>query len=267
MKLDGSEYSGLTGEMENSRSQMLSMRKDAKKSQPERTQTWKNFSSMPIHGFIAAVSLILAAAAMTPESLRAAPISIDLNRALKIGWYSMRVQNPFGTNYTGLTSIKSYNKQTQDFVFVNQQGQEVVINATDISFIYFRQLPDRSDVNVNIGDIRNIQITPYKERLYDIPPGNLVIEDGSLILNPRWRIAEKKPFGVNTIPPAPDGGTAEEIELPRLLQLKYLGNHYLVETELVNLLTRTTPVPSGGTVPSRLPILFPIPAPTANPAP
>lgn len=267
MKLDGSEYSGLTREMENSRSQMLSMLKDAKKSQPKRTQTWKNFSSMQIRGFIATVSLSLAAAAMAPESLRAAPISIDLNRALKIGWYSMRVQNPFGTNYTGLTSIKSYNKQTQDFNFVNQQGQDVVINATDISFIYFRQLPDRSDVNVNIGDIRNIQITPYKERLYDIPPGNLVIEDGSLILNPRWRIAEKKPFGVNTIPPAPDGGTAEEIELPRLLQLKYLGNHYLVETELVNLLTRTTPVPSGGTVPRRLPVLFPIPAPSATPAP
>lgn len=211
-------------------------------------------------GIISGLTLTCAAGA------HAAPIPLDLNRGLQIGWYSLRVQNPFGTNYTGLVALKSYENQTKTFLFINTQGQEVPINAKDISFIYFRQLPDRSDVNVKVGDVRNIQITPYREFLYDIPPNRLAIQDGALILNSSWRMAEQKPFDVSTQKPALDGGDLEQIELPRLIQLNYLGNHYLVQTELVNLITRTNAIPGAGTVPLRLPTIFPVPAPAPSPS-
>jgi hypothetical protein len=210
--------------------------------------------------------ILLAAFVLTtpftgPQSATAAPLSMDLNRALQIGWYSLRVQNPFGTNYTGLTTIKSYNPASKEFVFGNQQGQDVIIKSDDISFIYFRQLPDRSDVNVNAGDIRNIQITPYREFLYDVPPGQLNIQAGTLLLNTRWRMAEQKPFGVSTAISPSEGGTVEQIEIPRRIQLNYLGNHFLVESELVNMVTRRVPDAGGGTIPRPLPTNFPIPTP------
>lgn len=206
------------------------------------------------------------ALASPPARLDAAPLSIDLNRALQIGWYSLRVQNPFGTNYTGLRSIKSYNRSTQTFVFLNNKGDEVVIKQEDISFIYFRQLPDRTDVNVKDGPIRNIQITPYREFLYNINPGRLVIQDGVLSLNTRWRIGEQKPFGVQTAAAAAPS-TAERVELPRRIQLNYLGNHYLVETELVNLVVADQPQPGAGSVPGPRPSPFKVPAPPLAPAP
>ncbi|MFM9047057.1 MAG: hypothetical protein ACKOOH_05290 [Cyanobium sp.] len=234
-----------------------------------RRQTEKNPSvfSLLKAGLLSIVSSVLITPALVPEEVKAAPNSIDLNRALQIGWYSMRVQNPFGTNYTGLISIKSYNPQTKEFVFVNKEGQEVRIGASDISFVYFRQLPDRSDVNVNTANIRNIQITPFKENLYDVPPGRLAIQDGTLLLDTRWRIAQKAPFDVNTNAPAVGNNSMEQMEIPRRIQLGYLGNHYLVETELVNIVTQSAPAPSGGTVPRRLPTLFPIPAPAPSPTP
>lgn len=210
-------------------------------------------------------SVLLTTPILTGTNARSAPITMDLNRSLSIGWYSLRVQNPFGTNYTGLTAIKSFNPTTKEFTFINQTGQDVVINADDISFIYFRQLPDRSDVNVKLGDIRNIQITPYREFLYDIPPGRLNIQEGSLLLDSRWRVAEQKPFNVSTVPPEADGGTMEQIEIPRRIQLNYLGNRFLVETELVNMVTRQQPDAGAGTVPRPLPIIFPNPSPPANP--
>jgi hypothetical protein len=218
-------------------------------------------------GLLSALVTVLLAPALVSDQVKAAPNGLDLNRAMQIGWYSMRVQNPYGTNYTGLVSIKSYNPQTKDFLFINKDGQEVRINASDISFIYFRQLPDRADVNVNVQDVRNLQITPFKEFLYDIPPGRLTIDNGSLMLDTRWRIAQQIPFDVNTNTPATANGNLEQLEIPRRIQLNYLGNHYLVETELVNMVTRTAPDPSGGTVPRRLPTLFPIPSPTPNPFP
>ncbi|MEB3305323.1 MAG: hypothetical protein VKL58_03810 [Cyanobacteriota bacterium] len=218
-------------------------------------------------GVLSAFITLFMAPALVGDPVKAAPNGIDLNRALQIGWYSMRVQNPFGTNYTGLVSIKSYNRQTKDFIFVNKDGQEVVINESDISFIYFRQLPDRGDVNVKVQDVRNIQITPFREFLYDVPPGRLAIDNGSLLLDTRWRIAQQTPFDVNTNAPVAGGGNLEQMEIPRRIQLNYLGNHYLVESELVNIVTRTAPDPSGGTVPRRLPTLFPIPSPAASPSP
>ena len=218
-------------------------------------------------GLLSALAAVLLAPALVNDQAKAAPNGIDLNRALQIGWYSLRVQNPYGTNYTGLVSIKSYNPQTKEFLFINKDGQEVRIGASDISFIYFRQLPDRADVNVKVQDVRNIQITPFKEVLYDIPPGRLAIDNGSLLLDTRWRIAQQTPFDVNTNTPATGNGNLEQMEIPRRIQLNYLGNHYLVETELVNMVTRTAPDPSGGTVPRRLPTLFPIPSPAPTPAP
>jgi hypothetical protein len=218
-------------------------------------------------GLLSALAAVLLAPALVNDQAKAAPNGIDLNRALQIGWYSLRVQNPYGTNYTGLVSIKSYNPQTKEFLFINKDGQEVRIGASDISFIYFRQLPDRADVNVKVQDVRNIQITPFKEFLYDIPPGRLAIDNGSLLLDTRWRIAQQTPFDVNTNTPATGNGNLEQMEIPRRIQLNYLGNHYLVETELVNMVTRTAPDPSGGTVPRRLPTLFPIPSPEPTPAP
>ena len=218
-------------------------------------------------GLLSAFAAVLLAPALVSDQAKAAPNGIDLNRALQIGWYSLRVQNPYGTNYTGLVSIKSYNPQTKEFLFINKDGQEVRIGASDISFIYFRQLPDRADVNVKVQDVRNIQITPFKEFLYDIPPGRLAIDNGSLLLDTRWRIAQQTPFDVNTNTPATGNGNLEQMEIPRRIQLNYLGNHYLVETELVNMVTRTAPDPSGGTVPRRLPTLFPIPSPAPSPFP
>ena len=218
-------------------------------------------------GLLSAFAAVLLVPALVSDQAKAAPNGIDLNRALQIGWYSLRVQNPYGTNYTGLVSIKSYNPQTKEFLFINKDGQEVRIGASDISFIYFRQLPDRADVNVKVQDVRNIQITPFKEFLYDIPPGRLAIDNGSLLLDTRWRIAQQTPFDVNTNTPATGNGNLEQMEIPRRIQLNYLGNHYLVETELVNMVTRTAPDPSGGTVPRRLPTLFPIPSPASTPAP
>jgi hypothetical protein len=215
-------------------------------------------------GLLSAFAAVLLAPALVSDQAKAAPNGIDLNRALQIGWYSLRVQNPYGTNYTGLVSIKSYNPQTKEFLFINKDGQEVRIGASDISFIYFRQLPDRADVNVKVQDVRNIQITPFKEFLYDIPPGRLAIDNGSLLLDTRWRIAQQTPFDVNTNTPATGNGNLEQMEIPRRIQLNYLGNHYLVETELVNMVTRTAPDPSGGTVPRRLPTLFTIPSPAPS---
>lgn len=209
-----------------------------------------------------AILLILTlGVAMAANVAKATPFSIDLNRSLQIGWYALRVSNLFGTNYTGLVAIKDYNKQTQTFTFINQQGQEVPINAREISFIYFRQLPDRADVNVKTGDIRNIQITPYREFLYNIPPNRLVIQDGILQMDSQWAMAEQKPFGVSTATPPLEGGTLEKIQIPRIIQLNYLGNRYLVQTELVNMITRTTSLPGAGSVPLRQPTLFPVPAP------
>ena len=190
----------------------------------------------------------------------AAPVNLDLNRALQIGWYSLRVQNPFGTNYTGLTAIKSYNSVAKEFVFLNQKGEDVVIKESDISFIYFRQLPDRSDVNVKDGPIRNIQITPYREFLYNINPGRLEIQDGILKLSSRWRIAEQKPFAVDTTLPA-EQGAGEKVEITRRIQLNYLGNHYLVETELVTMVVNDQPQPGAGSVPRPTPSPFKVPAP------
>jgi hypothetical protein len=198
---------------------------------------------------VALLSLGLAAANATAAA-SAAPLNLNLNRALQIGWYSLRVQNPFGTNFNGLTAIKSYNPSAKQFVFLDSKGQDVVIKEEDISFIYFRQLPERSDVNVRDGAIRNIQITPYREFLYNINPGRLAIQDGNLLLDTRWRIAEQKPFDVNTTPPAvQEGSRLEQIEIPRRIQLNYLGNHYLVETEFVNVVIGDRPLPGAGTVP------------------
>jgi hypothetical protein len=196
---------------------------------------------------------------------KAAPVEVNLNRALEIGWYSLRVQNLYGTNYTGIVSIKSFNKDTNEFLFADKKGQDILLQSQDISTIYFRQLPDRSDVNVNTGGVRNIQIFPYKQFLYDIPPGRLMIQDGILTLDTRWRAAQQTPFGVTIVTPTPDQGTVEQVEITRSIQVNYLGNRYLVETELVNMVTRPTPDPSGGRVPRRLPTLFPNPAPAVSP--
>jgi len=213
-----------------------------------------------------ALALLLAAAAVSiPSRAGAAPVNLDLNRALQIGWYSLRVQNPFGTNYTGLTSIKSYDPVAKQFVFLNQKGEDVVIKEEDVSFIYFRQLPDRSDVNVKDGSIRNIQITPYREFLYNINPGRLVIQDGILQMNSRWRIAEQKPFDVDTKQSADQDG--ERVEITRRIQLNYLGNHYLVETELVNMVVHDQPQSGAGTVPKPIPSPFKVPAPVMAPGP
>ena len=190
----------------------------------------------------------------------AGPVNLDLNRALQIGWYSLRVQNPFGTNYTGLTTIKAYNPAAKEFVFLNQKGEDVVIKESDISFIYFRQLPDRADVNVKDGPIRNIQITPYREFLYNIKPGRLEIQDGILRLSTRWRFAEQKPFAVDTTVPA-DQVTGEKVEIARRIQLNYLGNHYLVETELVTLVVNDQAQPGAGSVPKPAVTPFKVPAP------
>lgn len=257
-QLDARGASSLTVTSKEPKVEMISPQK--------RNNNRKNFfrvvaNLIPIQFFAFGGCFAVAPALFSPQQVQAAPIAINLNRGLEIGWYSLRVQNPFGTNYTGLVSIKSYNPSTQEFVFINGKNQDVPINASDISFVYFRQLPDRADVNVKVGDIRNIQITPYREFLYDIPPGRLDIQDGQLLLNPRWRIAEQKPFGVDVSAPSTTGDTAEQLEIVRRIQLNYLGNRYLVETELVNLVTRSTPDPSGGVVPKRLPTIFPIPAP------
>ncbi len=199
---------------------------------------------------------------------QAAPLNLELNRPLQIGWYSLRVQNPFGTNYTGLTAIKSYNPAARQFVFLDAKGNDVVVKEEDISFIYFRQLPDRADVNVkDDGAVRNVQITPYREFLYNVNPGRLAIQDGVLRLNTRWRIGAQKPFDVNTTPSANPQGTSEQIEIPRRIQLNYLGNHYLVETELVNLVLSDRAVPGAGTVPRPVPAPFKVPAPSLAPAP
>jgi hypothetical protein len=214
----------------------------------------------------AALSVCLTLTASSGLKAEAAPINLDLNRPLQIGWYSLRVQNPFGTNYTGITAIKSFNPATKDFVFLDKDGKEVVINESDISFIYFRQLPDRSDINVKDGPIRNIQITPYKEFLYEIGPGRLSIQDGTLSMNSRWRIATQTPFGVQTTAPPPEGGTAEQTEIPRRIQIGYLGNRYLVETEFVNLLIHAAPQPGAGTVPVPLSSPFKNPPPSVLPS-
>ncbi|MGA1303494.1 MAG: hypothetical protein ACO3ZD_05595 [Cyanobium sp.] len=224
------------------------------------------FSSLKA-GLLSALAAVVLTPALVSEPAKAVPNGIDLNRALQIGWYSLRVQNPYGTNYTGLVSIKSYNPKTKEFLFIDKNGQEVTIGASDISFIYFRQLPDRTDVNVKVQNVRNIQITPFKEFLYNIPPGRLAIDNGALLLDTRWRIAQQTPFDVNTNAPVQGDGNLEQMEIPRRIQLNYLGNHYLVETELVNMVTRATADPAGGTVPMRLPTLFPIPTPPPSSTP
>lgn len=211
------------------------------------------------------LSLLLAAGLFSSNVAKAAPVEVNLNRALEIGWYSLRVQNLYGTNYTGIVSIKSFNKDTKEFFFADKKGQDVVLQSQDISTIYFRQLPDRSDVNVKLGGVRNIQIFPFKQFLYDIPPGKLIIQDGILTLDTRWRAAQQTPFGVTIVTPTADQGTVEQIEIARSIQVNYLGNRYLIETELVNMVTRPTPDPSAGRVPRRLPTLFPNPAPTVSP--
>ncbi|MEB3334757.1 MAG: hypothetical protein VKP70_07205 [Cyanobacteriota bacterium] len=206
---------------------------------------------------------LLSVSSSVHQGAKALPVNMDLNRPLQIGWYSLRVQNPFGTNYTGLIAIKSYDQAKKEFVFLNQKGEEIMIKEEDISFIYFRQLPDRSDVNVQTaGPIRNLRITPYKEYLYDIKPGRLVIRDGVLLINSRWRIAEQTPFDINVAQPSDEQRKGEEqLEIPRRIQLNYLGNHYLVETELVNILLHDAPIPGAGSVPS------PIQSPFKNPPP
>jgi hypothetical protein len=224
------------------------------------TQLLSRFVRRGQRGGLALSLLAGTAVASLHPGAWAAPVNLDLNRALQIGWHSLRVQNPFGTNYTGLTAIKSYNPATKEFVFRNQKGADVVIREADISFIYFRQLPDRSDVNVKDGPIRNIQITPYREFLYNINPGRLQIQAGILGLNTRWRIAEQKPFAVDTTLPA-DQGAGEKVEIPRRIQLNYLGNHYLVETELVTMVVNERPQPGAGSVPKPLPSPFKVPAP------
>ena len=257
-QLDGPTRSSLTGNnvrFQEARIFMAKSRKDQ-----------AGFSPLKA-GLLSVLATVVMAPALVIEPAKAAPNGIDLNRALQIGWYSLRVQNPYGTNYTGLVSVKSYNPQTKEFVFVDKNGQDVKIGASDISFIYFRQLPDRADVNVKVEDVRNIQITPFKEFLYDIPPGRLAIDNGSLLLDTRWRIAQQTPFDVNTNSPAKGNGNLEQMEITRRIQLNYLGNRYLVETELVNMVTRTAPDPAGGTVPRRLPTLFPIPSPPPSPTP
>jgi len=218
-------------------------------------------------GRLFTLCFLLSAAANVPAGAQAAPINLDLNRALQIGWYSLRVQNPFGTNYTGLTAIKSYNKASKEFIFLNNKGEDVIVKEDDISFIYFRQLPDRSDVNVKDGPVRNLQITPYREFLYDIRPGRLVIQDGILMINRRWRIAEQKPFDVDLTPAETEHDSSEQLEIPRRIQLNYLGNHYLVETELVNVVSHDKPQPGAGSVPRPLPSLFKIPPPARTPGP
>lgn len=227
-------------------------------------------AALKAHAKVLVLGLALASSLIGGQGAQSAPMGLDLNRALQIGWYSLRVQNPFGTNYTGLVAIKSYNPQTKEFLFTNRQGQDVSIKAVDISFIYFTQLPQRADVNVDVGDVRNIQITPYREFLYDIPPGKLKIQDGVLGLSRRWRIAEQKPFDVSTGLPqadrASDQATVENVEITRRIQLNYLGNHYLVETELVRMVTQSNPDPRGRDVPRPRPINFPIPTP-ASPQP
>jgi hypothetical protein len=214
-----------------------------------------------------AISLLIAVAAFAGPQAKAGPINLDLNRPLQIGWYAIRVQNPFGTNYTGIIAIKSYNPATKDFVFLDKEGKDVVVNESDISFIYFRQLPDRSDVNVKEGAIRNIQITPYKEFLYSIPPGRLTIQDGILSINRRWRIASQTPFDVQTTPPSSEEGEVEHTEIPRSIQIGYLGNHYLVETEFVHILTSDQPQPGAGTVPRPIPNPFKNSPPSQLPSP
>lgn len=258
MPLDGPTGSSLTGNSVHSMEVRVSMAKSR-----------RNDAKVSLFkaGLLSVLAPALIGPALQSQQAQAAPNGINLNRALQIGWYSLRVQNPYGTNYTGLVSIKSYNPQTKEFVFIDKDQQEVKIGASDISFIYFRQLPDRSDVNVKVENVRNIQITPFKEFLYNIPPGRLAIDNGSLMLDTRWRIAQQTPFDVNTNTPAVGNGNLEQLEIPRRIQLNYLGNHYLVETELVNMLTRSAPDPAGGTVPRRLPTLFPIPSPPPSPSP
>ena len=78
-----------------------------------------------------AMSFFVATAAIAGGKTWALPINLDLNRPLQIGWYSIRVQNPFGTNYTGIVAIKSYNNSTKDFVFLDKHGKDVVINESD----------------------------------------------------------------------------------------------------------------------------------------
>ncbi|MFN9546415.1 MAG: hypothetical protein ACK6AD_05005 [Cyanobacteriota bacterium] len=213
------------------------------------------------------LSMLLGAAVCLPAAASATPVNLDLNRALQIGWHSLRVQNPFGTNYTGLTAIKSYNPATKEFVFLNSKGEDVIIAEADISFIYFRQLPDRSDVNVKDGVIGNLQITPHREFLYDVRPGRLLIQEGILKLNSRWRIAEQTPFGVDLRPAVEGQDLGEKIEIPRRIQLNYLGNHYLVETESVNVIVNDRPQPGAGSVPRPVPSPFKVPAPSLTPTP
>lgn len=225
----------------------------------------RKFFGVHVNRLLFSLTLLLGPGLLVSEVAKAAPVEVNLNRALEIGWYSLRVQNLYGTNYTGIVAIKSFNKDTNEFLFADKKGQDVRLQSQDISTIYFRQLPDRSDVNVNTGGIRNIQIFPYKQFLYDIPPGRLMIQDGILTLDTRWRAAQQTPFGVTIVTPTPDQGTVEQVEITRSIQVNYLGNRYLVETELVNMVTRPTPDPSGGRVPRRLPTLFPNPAPAVSP--
>lgn len=209
--------------------------------------------------------LLVAQGFVAALDAKAAPIEVNLNRSLEIGWYALRVQNLYGKNYTGITAIKSYNNVTNEFLLTDDKGQNVALQSQDISTIYFRQLPDRSDVNVNLGGVRNIQIFPYKQFLYDIPPGRLMIQNGVMTLDSRWRVAQQTPFGVTIVTPTADQGTVEQMEITRSIQVNYLGNRYLVETELVNMVIRPTSDPAGGRVPRRLPTLFPNPAPAVSP--
>lgn len=215
-----------------------------------------------------AICFCIAASSIAGLKADATPINLNLNRPLQFGWYSLRVQNPFGTIYTGIIAIKSYNPATKEFLFLDKDGKDVIIKESDISFIYFRQLPDRNDVNVKTGDVRNIQITPFKEFLYEIGPGRMAIQDGVLLMNRRWRIATQTPFDTQTTPPSTEGGgRIEQIEIPRRIQIGYFGDRYLVETELVNVLLNDTPQPDAGTVPRAIPNPFKNPPPTMAPMP
>jgi hypothetical protein len=184
---------------------------------------------------LAAVATFLVPLASPPA--RAEEVPVPLNAAAALGWRSLRVVNRYGTEIKGLVGVQSYDPSRRVFVFQAESAATKEIPAASIGAIYFKQHPYRQDLKVEVGDLRRIAITPIREFLYSVKPGDLSIQGGILRLNSRW-ISDRQQF---TSPPerarpslpADAATTTRVLQIPRRID---------VGTERIQVLTEQVSV-------------------------
>jgi hypothetical protein len=194
--------------------------------------------------------LIVAGAATTllppvAQEVRAAEVLLPLNLSDAIGWRALRVMNRYGTDYPeAITAIISFDRDRRVFLFRTEAGGTMEIAATSIGAIYFKQHPYRQNVDVRVGDYRNLQITVLKEFLYSVRPRDLSIQNGVLHLNSRW-ITEQHQFldgsGDKRVPVVlPPGSDSESriLQIPRKISYDLGTARIQVQVELVQVIGR-----------------------------